>query len=356
MQLWFVLGTAAELIKIYPLIRGAEKRGWIWRVVSTGQSGANFWRQYDEFQLPRSHCLDPLRSERDLRHSAQAGRWFFKALSTSVDPMNQASAGAKPWIVVHGDTLSTVVGCVWGRRLKWPIAHVEAGLRSGKWWQPFPEEINRRIVSRYASLHFAPDEMSEGHLRSAGVAGTIVNTKGNSLYDAVHLILSGGKRRLRPMAVANLHRYENLNSPPRWKVMMDTLLEAAKTYEVVFVLHPQTEHKLKRNPSDQERLQSAGVEMVPRMMFAEFLSLVDQSTLLISDGGSNQEECFYLGKPCLILRETTERQEGLGTTSVLSKFDWSVITETLAHPEKFSHAPFVADSSPSETMLNSFGL
>ena len=352
MTLWFVLGTAAELIKVYPLIQAAQARRWPWKVVATGQSGNNFWRQYDNFSLSRENSQTLVSTKGDLEHSGQAGKWFINALLQSPRTLlTQSQPQDCNWVVVHGDTLSTLIGALWAKRLGWPVAHVEAGLRSANWWQPFPEEICRRLVSRLTQLHFAPDQVASNNLRN--IKGVVVNTQGNSLMDAVHLDIKSMQKTFRqPLCLVNLHRFENLNSALRWQTLIDTTLEAAKKYHVVFVMHPQTEHKIRQSPLDQKKLESAGVQMVPRMMFADFIGLVKQAEFLISDGGSNQEETYYLGVPCLLLRETTERREGLDSTAVLSRFDKQVIAEFLANPQKYRRAAQANPISPTHIMLD----
>ena len=352
MTLFFILGTAAELIKIQPLIKAASLKGWRCRVVRTGQSGANFWRQYDSFGLSRENAQTLLNSAQDLEHSGQAGKWFLKALFTPPFPLQKETDPKKQnWVVVHGDTLSTLVGSIWARRLGWTVDHVEAGLRSANWWQPFPEEICRRFVSRLVHLHFAPDQAAVGNLKN--LRGHVVNTQGNSLIDAVHLAdIKDMQKNDKPLCLINLHRFENLNSHKRWSILIETTLKAAARFHVIFVMHPQTEHKIDSSSQDRERLKAAGVELRPRMTFDAFIGLVKQAECLISDGGSNQEETYYLGVPCLLLRDTTERREGLGSTAVLSRFNPQVIADFLANPKKFRRPPMVPSTSPTEIMLN----
>lgn len=355
MTLWFVLGTAAELIKVYPLIRECESRGWQWRVVSTGQSGQNFWMQYDDFELPREKTIVPFPSAKDLRTSAQALVWFLRAIFSLPTQWMARSTVSRQWIVIHGDTLSTLVGATWGFRLGIPVAHVEAGLRSKYWWQPFPEEICRRIVSRMVNLHFAPDEMAMNNLLTSKVNGHVLNSRGNSLMDAVKLVAgeAAPKSMNPPLCVANLHRFENLNSSKRWKVIVETLLKIAKTHSVVMVMHPQTEHRLSVDVESKNRLIGAGVKLEQRMTFSHFIQLIHECHFLISDGGSNQEESFYLGKPCLLMRSTTERQEGLGQTAFLSHFDNNKIDSFLNDIDHFSRASLKVTDSPTQTMMNS---
>ncbi len=354
MTLWFFVGTAAELIKLEPLIRGASQRGWDWRVVSTGQSGLSFWTQYDDFLLPRNCSRQVLLNGEDLSGSVAALKWFFGAMFSSPKSLLAGQGRGRQVAVVHGDTLSTLIGAVWARRLKWPVAHVEAGLRSQKLFRPFPEEICRRLVSRLVTLHFAPDALAAENLRAARVSGRIIESHGNTLWDALAAIEYSDRpeNSRRPVCVANIHRFENLNSQVRWSSIVGTLLEAASRYKVVMVLHSQTAAKLQAQPRDREKLLAAGVELRSRMKFREFIGLVRQSLFLITDGGSNQEETFYLGKPCLLMRDTTERREGIGSTALLSHFDSQKIRQFLEDPTTLAREPVHLEVSPSQVILS----
>lgn len=364
-MLWFCAGTAGELIKLYPLLRLAEKRGLAWTFVSTGQSAVNFWTQWDDFQLPRSKAVTLIDTTHDLTRSTQALAWWLRCvtlrLGTVREKLRQAT-GALPlptdhW-VVHGDTLSTLAGAILGRRLSVPIAHVEAGLRSSSLLSPFPEEINRRLVSRLTSRHFGQDQRAVENLRQA--SGLVLNTRGNTLYDALMAVIEDPAFATADdlpegrYAVANLHRFENLNSPTRWEAHCQTLLTAASQMPTYLVLHPPTQAKLEGDPITKKRLESGGVKLLPRQPFTRFTRLMEGAEFLLSDGGSNQEECYYLGKPCLLLRDTTERIEGLdGGPCVLSKFEAPAIAGFLKDPAQFKRDPVRFDRSPSELILDS---
>lgn len=357
MTLWFVVGTAAELIKVYPVMKMAEDRGWKYFVLSTGQSGPNFWRQFKDFSLPSNLAFRVQQKDADLSRSFAALKWFLKAVTHDISGLPITNQGnEQKVVVVHGDTLSTLVGSVYAWRLQLPLVHIEAGLRSKSLWQPFPEEITRRLVSKIATIHMAPDDKATENLRASGARGLIVNTQGNSLYDAVHMIMGEAKPALsaRPICLFNIHRFENLRSKSRWEIILNTVLTAAQRYEAWFVMHPQTEHKID-NEGLRQRLVAANVKLVPRLPFSEFIRLLDQARLVISDGGSNQEECFYLGKPCLLLRETTERQEGLGSTCVLSNFDVKMINSFIEDPSPFLRPALKASLSPSQTIIQRIG-
>lgn len=329
----------------------ADERKVPWQLLSTGQSPVNLFKQYEDFKLPSERILHASRGIADLSTSGQALRWFIKAWFQNPKKFIPDDANV---IVVHGDTLSTLVGARWGRKLNLPVVHVEAGLRSGKLFSPFPEEIVRRLVSKRASMHMAPDDLAAENLHKMGYHEGVFSTGGNTLSDAVRIILQKNPliESPGPYVVANLHRYENLNSGSRWHFMLEVLARVSRRRKIFFVMHPQTQHKLSRDPVIREKLRAAGVVLEPRMPFTQFIRLVAQADYVLSDGGSNQEECYYLGVPCLILRDTTERAEGLHSTCLLTKFDMDLVTDFINHPDRWKRPPATPAWSPSGLIMD----
>ena len=362
MRLWFCLGTAGELIKIYPLLKLAEERGILWFCLSTGQSAINLKKQWSDFGLPATQLGVLTLTDRDLDRSSEALRWFFRAnlknqLRQKVREVSGHDPSPKDFWIVHGDTLSTLVGSLYGKRLGVPVAHLEAGLRSSKIFEPFPEEITRRMVSRFAKIHFPQDQKAEENLKKSRVAGKVVPTHANTLLDAIRQVLKEKSKieiPSKPYVVANLHRFENLGSSSRWQQMVDVLLRTAKMgYEVHFVLHPPTQAKIESDPELQRTFAQAGIKLIPRMPFTEFIHLLNRADFVLSDGGSNQEECFYLGKPCLLLRDSTERVEGLKDgPCLLSQFKPELIDRFLAEPILYKRDTFDSQISPSQVVLD----
>jgi len=347
MKLWFVLGTAAELIKIYPVIREATARGVAWKIVSTGQSPVGLVRQAADFQISPADLIAPVKSSRDLESSAGALKWFTRAWRTRPDWYDDGT------LMVHGDTLSTLVGAHWGEALGAEVVHVEAGLRSPHLLSPFPEEINRRLVSKLAKFHMAPSPTAAANLRSAGIETGIVDTGGNTLADAIRLF-AGPSPAHGDFALVNIHRYENLRSPLRWKRILETVEKAANGRPVIWVQHPQTKKKIK--PKWRAKMEASGVTFLERLPFSVFIKQLSEAAFLISDGGSNQEECSYLGVPCLLMRNESEREEGLGENNVLSHFDEKVIDSFLADPRAHARSPRWPLKSPSAVILDALGL
>lgn len=353
----FFVGTAAELIKLYPLIVDARTAGFGVRVLASGQSGDNFLMQYRDFELPEADLTHLLPTSKDLGHASSALRWFARAAIVRPSTFRQKlRLSGNDFVVVHGDTLSTLIGAWLATRAGLTVAHVEAGLRSPSLLNPFPEEITRRLVSRLATLHFVPDARAERNLQQAQVHGRIVNTRGNTLLDAVRMSarLKSTMNAHRNYGLVNVHRFENLNSPTRWATIVDTVVRAAEKNKLIFVAHPQTQAKLEADPETRARLDQANIEVRSRMPFSSFIGLLKDAEFLISDGGSNQEECSYLGKPCLLLRESTERQEGLDGCCLLSRFEPDLIDGFLRNPTAWRRAPLDINQSPTQRILDQF--
>ena len=328
------MGTAAELIKVWPVLQDLDARGVPWRAWSTGQSGVSLAAQWADLGLPQ-HCWHALMpSNHDLGSAVQAATWLTRAVVAAAH--GRARHRQTRMILVHGDTLSAALGAVVAAGLGVPLAHLEAGLTSGTLWEPFPEELCRRAVTAAASVLFAPGQPQARTLAQRGARGSVVVTGGNTLADSVQRALALPQRGavpVPPYCVVNLHRFENLNSRKRLQHVMGTVLTAAQRLPVVMVMHQQTATQLRKHPDLENRLDHAGVQRVPRLPFTRFLALLGGAQFLISDGGSNQEECSYLGLPCLLLRQHTERLEGLGRNCVLSGLDPEVEADFLARPD-----------------------
>lgn len=353
MNLNFFLGTAAELIKVYPVIHQALQQGHTVRVISSGQSRENFLMQYRDFRLPENILVTLLESDGDLRNAKSAAKWFLRAVRTPTARfLSLLACGENTFIIVHGDTLSTLAGAWLGWRSGVTIAHIEAGLRSPQLLNPFPEEITRRLVTHFARVHLAPDSHAEMNLRLAGARGAIINTGGNTLMDAVRLSGELPLPPREPYALVNIHRFENLNSEGRWSKILDTVMRASGNRKIIFVTHPQTQAKLAQDPGAMRLLSMPQIEIRERMPFSEFIGLLKASEFLISDGGSNQEECSYLGKPCLLLRESSERMEGLNTCCVLSRFNQEMIDRFLENPLLYQTSSVATAARPSQLVLN----
>jgi UDP-N-acetylglucosamine 2-epimerase (non-hydrolysing) len=321
-MIYLVLGTRAQVIKMAPVARELEQRRVPFRLLLTGQHLDTVDDLLADFAIAtRPEVL--YRGPEASGVPAMA-RWLAACLW-------QLLAHRRRWfpgldrqhdvIVVHGDTLSTLAGALAGRLLGVRVAHVESGLRSFNWRDPFPEELTRRLVFRLAHIAFCPGPWAADNLRDrAGLQ--IVDTEANTLLDAVRYAIgrAAGALPPGPYAVASIHRFENLFVAARRDAIVRILLGAAARLHVILVLHPVTQRQLQRH-GQLELLRAAGIELVPRMPYSRFLALLAGAAVVLTDGGSNQEELSYLGVPGVLLRAATERREGLGANVLLAGHD-----------------------------------
>lgn len=221
-------------------------------------------------------------------------------------------------VVVHGDTLSTVVGAVAAKRTRNAVVHLESGLTSGRVLDPFPEELSRRIVFRMTNIAFCPNQAATA-LMQKFPACTAINTGGNTIIDAVHLSGPFEERRSsdQPYVVASLHRFQNLFDGSRLEYLVGAIEEIAQSYKVHFVLHPATRKRLESTGQLGKLQQCGNVNLSPRLGYKQFISLAAGAECVLTDGGSNQEELAVLGVPTIIMRETTERPDGLGRNAIM---------------------------------------
>jgi UDP-N-acetylglucosamine 2-epimerase (non-hydrolysing) len=215
--------------------------------------------------------------------------------------------------------MSTVLGALAARRRGIPVFHVESGLTSGKLFDPFPEELSRRIVFRLTDVALCPSASAAALM--ARYSCRSVDTGGNTIEDAVLLALrdrtSPSSDGGRPYLVASLHRFQNIFDSQRFSSLIDLLEQLAKHFRIHFVLHPATRKRLQAG-GHLARLEAAsGVSLTPRLGYRDFLTLAAGAACVLTDGGSNQEELAVLGVPTIIMRKHTERADGIGANAIM---------------------------------------
>jgi UDP-N-acetylglucosamine 2-epimerase len=205
------------------------------------------------------------------------------------------------------------------------VGLVEAGLTSYRLFDPFPEELIRRHAEKRVDYLFAPGEVPAQHLMQKRLAGQVVNTGYNTGRDALAIIenLNARQRSAHPVrAVMTLHRAETLSRPARLKKIVDHVVRLAPAIgPVEFYIHEPTRRSLARMGLLNELEQNDYFRLSALGSYPEFTRALASAHYVLTDGGSIQEEAAYLGKPCLILRKTTERKEGLARTAMLTSFD-----------------------------------
>ena len=347
--LMVLVGTKAQFIKTAPILRELDMRGIAYRLVYTGQHSETFDLLEAAFGTrPPDDILVP-----DFEAATHGSflAWCMKYWWAVVRRISKGDWKSVKIGLVHGDTASTLFGAIAARLVGARVGHIEAGLRSPRLLEPFPEEIVRRLVSRLSTLHFVPDEPAAFNLRRA--RGQLINTQGNTLRDALSMSLrmiddlphEGGGGGY---AIASVHRSENLSRTATFDMLMEEVLETANYLPVKFVLHPVTRAKVHMSGWLSKLQQHPQVELLDRMDYPDFVRLLVGSRFLLTDGGSNQEEAAMLGLPTLLLRRATERQDGLDANVVLSGLQREVIREFVAR-HAASAWPLLLVRGPSPT-------
>ncbi len=240
------------------------------------------------------------------RHGAMTGQ-MLEAIET-VLLAEQPDA-----VLVYGDTNSTLAGALAAAKLHMPVAHVEAGLRSFN--MRMPEEINRVLTDRISTWLFTPTNVAAQQLRMEGVDEAKIITVGDVMYDAAlyfgrrvsadHGLLDQLKRRPGEYILATVHRAENTDDPARLAIIVDALVQVARSLPVIWPLHPRTRVALQR-AGLMGRLAARGVVLIDPVGYLEMVELEKHGALIVTDSGGVQKEAYFYQVPCVTLRDETE--------------------------------------------------
>ena len=357
-RFYFFIGTEAELIKLFPVLRSMQTRKIPFEIIASGQN--NLQKSVLFRALGGIGVSLALSDEATIRKSA-AGllKWFLQTYSHAKKDIRRRFPGTV-WtdcvMIVHGDTVSTVMGALVAKRLKMKVAHIEAGLRSHNWLSPFPEEIDRVFTSRMADVHFAPGQDACRNLRS--VKGLVVDTQYNTILDSLRFSESVPCEHsgVAPLLdtdyfVFVLHRQENLAQKAFVRDLLSLIFELSKRVRCVMILHAPTKAAFAEMGLWDRVMDNPNVTVFPRVDYFDFMKLLMHSSFVITDGGSNQEELSYMGKPCYILRRHTERTDGLGVNALLYDGDLASVARFAEDYDKYRTAPLRTDQSPSERIV-----
>ncbi|MBW4664031.1 MAG: UDP-N-acetylglucosamine 2-epimerase (non-hydrolyzing) [Chroococcus sp. CMT-3BRIN-NPC107] len=307
-QVNIILGTRPEAIKLAPVIQVFQRSQSVdVEVILTGQH-----REMVEQVMQ----LFDLKGDKDLE-IMQAGQSLTDITERSLRGLEKLFKQNKPdFVIVQGDTTTAFAATLAAFYQQIPVGHVEAGLRTDDLFNPFPEEANRRLISQLTQLHFAPTTLAVENLQRSGVVGEIHHT-GNTVIDALLTVakrqpacdikgLDWSKHRV---LLATVHRRENWGEP--LKDIAQSFLQLLELFPDTALLLP-----LHRNPTVREPLQQLlgshpRVFLTEPLDYAQLVGAIGKSYLLLTDSGGLQEEAPSLGKPVLVLRETTERPEAV---------------------------------------------
>ena len=329
-----VFGTRPEAIKLFPVIYALRERTKLRvSVLVTGQHRA---------MLDQVLTIADIRPDIDL--NIMVPNQSLDGLTARLLlAIGEAFDGDRPdCVIVQGDTTSAMVASLAAFYRKIPVAHVEAGLRTGNIYSPWPEEINRRIISPIASLHFAPTKSAAANLTSENVDSVGIHVTGNTGIDALLMtknrlesfgeLTSSVRKTIAPfhsqrIILVTAHRRENFDGGLASIAQAIRTLSMRDDVVVVFPVHP--------NPRVREVIGATlkgnnRIILLDPLGYVPFVYLMSVATLILTDSGGIQEEAPSLGKPVLVLRDTTERPEGIeaGTAKLVGTNAKRIVSET----------------------------
>jgi UDP-N-acetylglucosamine 2-epimerase (non-hydrolysing) len=333
-----VFGTRPEAIKMAPVIKELARypKHFESRVCVTGQHRQMLDQVLDLFAIKPEYDLNLMQPGQSLTDITCAVLQGLSGVLAQWDP---------DLVLVHGDTTTTMAVSLAAYYQRTSVGHVEAGLRTGDIYSPWPEEMNRRLTSAMAACHFAPTERSRDNLLAEGIAAATITVTGNTVIDALHDVV-GILRADRSLQEAMAQRFSFLDHNKRLLLVTGHRREnfgqgfeqICTALNTIVATQPDTEilYPVHLNPSVQEPVRrilgkTPFIHLVEPMDYLPFVYLMDRCTLIITDSGGVQEEAPSLGKPVLVMRATTERPEAVlaGTVKLVGTDATAIVEETV---------------------------
>lgn len=360
-----VFGTRPEAIKLAPVVLAmqADPTYFETYVLATGQHSEMLSQVLDVFGIKPDRNLEIM----------TAGQSLSDVTTRALAGIGSVLKEFRPHVVlVQGDTTTAFVGALSAYYEQIPVAHVEAGLRTHNKYNPFPEEINRRLISALADIHFAPTDFSRQQLQNEGISNGSIFVTGNTVIDALLMsikkdyifqndLLNSIDYKRKKVIILTMHRRESFGAPMQG--ILQGICKIAKDYEdveFIFPVHLNPEvHKATRNILGNASRKN--IHLVEPLPYQAFVQIMDRSFIILTDSGGIQEEAPSLAKPVLVLRETTERPEGIeaGTAKLVGTDQdriYNEVRELIENPSAYERmaravSPY-GDGRASKRILN----
>jgi UDP-N-acetylglucosamine 2-epimerase (non-hydrolysing) len=338
-------------------------------VCVTGQHREMLKQVLELFDIKPAFDLDIMKQGQDLTDITTAILQGMKNVFTQFMP---------DWVLVHGDTTTTFAASLAAYYQKIPVAHVEAGLRTGNLYSPWPEEANRKLTGALANMHFAPTDTSRQNLQQEGVAPAKVVVTGNTVIDALLTVVGKIKsspdlqqqfeeqfnflRFERKIVLVTGHRRESFGGG--FERICQALANTARSFPEIDLVYPVHLNPNVREPVNRLLANITNVHLIEPLDYLPFVYLMNRAYIIVTDSGGIQEEAPSLGKPVLVMRDTTERPEAvLAGTVRLVGTEVSVIPQSLHElltdkdvyeKMSFAHNPY-GDGRACQRILQSLG-
>jgi UDP-N-acetylglucosamine 2-epimerase (non-hydrolysing) len=333
MKILSIFGTRPEAIKMAPVVKELNRHqgGFTSVVCVTAQHRQMLDQVLSLFDIVPDYDLNIMQNDQTLA----------QVTANALTKLDAVLEAEKPdWVLTQGDTTTAMVGALAAFYHRIRVGHVEAGLRTWDRFQPFPEEINRKIADAVCDLHFAPTATARDNLMREGISETSIVITGNTVIDAL-LDVAGREYdwagdgmealpRDKRLILVTAHRRENFGEPLRQ--ICAAMREIAASYPDVHFVYPVHLNPNVRSVAYEQLSDEAGITLLNPLEYLPLVQLMKASYLVLTDSGGLQEEAPSLGKPVLVLREVTERPEGVaaGTVKIVGTNKRTIIAETAA--------------------------
>lgn len=327
MKIGLIFGTRPEAIKMAPLYHKLKENNIDVKVILTGQHKEMLAQVLKIFNIKEDYNLNIMKENQSL---AELTSGLIEQLDKILKNENF------DYVLVQGDTTSALAGALASFYNKISVCHIEAGLRTGDIYSPFPEEANRRLIGNLSKLHFAPTDLTKVNLLKENYDKNMIAVTGNTVIDALKWVKKNRAEELKAIKnkynlndkefiLMTMHRRENLGKP------MKNVLRAVKKYlkerPNLFLLFPMHLNPKVREVVNEELKELNNKILIEPAEYLEFISFMDNCKYIMTDSGGIQEEAPSLGKPTLVLRETTERPEAIigGTAKLVGTSEEEVL-------------------------------
>ena len=328
MKILIIFGTRPEAIKMAPLVLKLRQELDI-KVCVTGQHREMLDQVLKLFKIIPDYDLNLMKPNQNLANLTG------EVLNGVTHVLKQEEFD---WVLVQGDTTSTMAGAMAAFFQKVPVGHVEAGLRTYDLESPFPEELNRQVTSKMARLHFAPTVESKRNLLNEGFSENNISITGNTVIDALHWVLEHSspmdvvlpfELQQSRMILVTGHRRENFGSG--FQQICEALRIIALKQPDIQIVYPVHLNPNVREPVNRLLSNIPNLYLIEPLEYQQFVYLMNHSTLILTDSGGVQEEAPSLGKPVLVMRDTTERPEAVeaGTVKLVGVNQQTIVDETM---------------------------
>jgi UDP-N-acetylglucosamine 2-epimerase (non-hydrolysing) len=282
----FCYGTRPEMIKMFPLIDIFDKKTIPYKTLFSGQH-KDLFEQFKNYLPTPDFIMETMEKEQSLN----------KLSSKIFAQIDMIDLSGITYVIVQGDTTTAYILAMAAFNKKLKVVHLEAGLRTHNKYSPFPEEMNRKLISGIADIHLCPTEIAVKNLQKEGITKNVYLV-GNTIVDAFKLMSNDKKELEQSTLLVTLHRRENRD---KMYILWDQLNLIAKTKKIIYIVHPSLNEA--HTYLDERIIKLNGV------CYEDMVELIKQSEGIITDSGGLQEEAVCAGKKVLICRETTERPE-----------------------------------------------